>query len=222
MAVPYKVFEHFINKASNIILRTCQCRERWDCQNYPKELGCIFMGDDTKNMVLPPEQGYGATKEQALEHVRKAIAEGLVPLIGRNVAEAEGGHGVEDTGKFLAGCFCCECCCIVVKYAQYGADVGTGMGGDNTGPLKGMTITIDEDKCILCGKCIEVCPFKLRILEEGRSSVDPKHCIGCGNCLKVCPEGAISFDVQDPELIDKFIAKIESIVDVEDNSLKVK
>ncbi|NHJ23896.1 MAG: 4Fe-4S dicluster domain-containing protein [Candidatus Lokiarchaeota archaeon] len=224
VAVPYKVFEYFINKASNIVLRTCPCRERYECKNHSIELGCIFMGDDTKNMVLPEGHGYVATKEQALEHLTKAMAEGLVPLLGRNVAEAEGGHGVEDTGKFLSGCFCCECCCIAVKYAQYGlgAGAGTGMGGDNPGPLEGMTITLDEEKCTGCGKCVEVCPFNLRILKQGKSSVDPKLCVGCGRCVKVCPEKAISFDIQDQELIDKFIAKIESIVDVEDNSLKAQ
>ncbi|GAH21825.1 unnamed protein product, partial [marine sediment metagenome] len=116
---------------------------------------------DTKNMVLPPEQGYHATKEQALEHVAKAMAEGLVPAIGRNVAEAEGGHGVEDTGKFLSGCFCCECCCMAVKAAQYGVR-SASMFGDSSNSLKGMTIALDEDKCIGCGKCVEVCPFKLR------------------------------------------------------------
>jgi len=222
VAVPYKVFEHFINKASNIVLRTCPCRERWECKDHSIELGCIFMGDDTKNMVLPPEQGYVATKEQALEHLNKAMAEGLVPLLGRNVAEAEGGHGVEDTGKFLSGCFCCDCCCITVKYAQYGTFEGTGMGGDNTGTLKGMTITVDEDKCNGCGKCIEACPFNLRVLKDGKSFVDTNRCIGCGRCLNICPVNAISFDVQDAELIDKFIAKMESIVDVEDNSLKAE
>ncbi|MHA1355505.1 MAG: 4Fe-4S binding protein [Candidatus Heimdallarchaeota archaeon] len=221
VAVPYKVFEYFINKASNIVLRTCPCRERYECKNHSIELGCIFMGDDTKNMVLPEGHGYVATKEQALEHVKMAIADGLVPLMGRNVGEAEGGHGVEDTGKFLAGCFCCECCCIAVKYAQYGL-VTSGMGEDNTGPLEGMKITLDEDKCTGCGKCIEVCPFNLRILKEGKAFVDSERCVGCGRCLKVCPEEAISFDVQDLELIDKFIAKMESIVDVEDNSLKAK
>jgi len=40
--------------------------------------------------------------------------------------------------------------------------------------------------------------------------------------VKECPEGAISLDIQDPELIDNFIAKIEAIVDVEDNSLKAE
>jgi len=218
--VPYKVFEYFINKASNIVLRTFPCRERYECKNHSIELGCIFMGDDTKNMVLPEGHGYVATKEQALEHLNKAMAEGLVPLLGRNVAEAEGGHGVEDTGKFLSGCFCCDCCCIAVKYAQYGTFAGTGMGGDNTGTMKGMTITVDEDKCIGCEKCIEACPFNLRVLRDGKSFVDTKRCIGCGRCLKVCPQEAISFDVQDAEVIDKFIAKMESIVDVEDNSMK--
>jgi UDP-glucose 4-epimerase len=218
--VPYKVFEYFINKASNIVLRTCPCRERYECKDHSIELGCIFMGDDTKNMVLPEGHGYVATKEQALEHLNKAMTEGLVPLLGRNVAEAEGGHGVEDTGKFLSGCFCCECCCIGVKYAKYGVLSGGGMNGDNTGPLKGMTVEVEEDKCVGCGKCVEVCPFNLRILEEGRSSVDPNRCVGCGRCLPVCPEGAISIDVQDPELIEKFITKIESIVDVEDHSLE--
>ena len=220
--VPYKVFEYFINKASNIVLRTCPCRERYECKDHSIELGCIFMGDDTKNMVLPEGHGYVATKEQALEHLNKAMAEGLVPLLGRNVAEAEGGHGVEDTGKFLSGCFCCDCCCIAVKYAQYGTFAGTGMGGDNTGTMKGMTITVDEDKCIGCEKCIEACPFNLRVLKNGKSFVDTNRCIGCGRCLKVCPQEAISFDVQDAELIDKFIAKMESIVDVEDNSMKAK
>ena len=222
VAVPYKVFEYFINKASNIVLRTCGCRERWECKDHSIELGCIFMGDDTKNMVLPPEQGYIATKEQALEHLTKAMAEGLVPLIGRNVGEAEGGHGVEDTGKFLSGCFCCECCCMGVKAAEYGVRTGAMMGGDSTRSLKGMTITLDEDKCIGCGKCVEVCPFKLRILEEGKSSVDPKLCVGCGRCVRECPEGAILIDVQDPELIDKLVAHIEAVVDVEDQSTKIK
>ena len=94
------------------------------------------------------------------------------------------------------------------------------MGGDNQGTLKGMTITVDEEKCTGCEKCIEACPFNLRVMKDGKSFVDSNRCIGCGRCLKICPEEAISFDVQDQQVIDKFIAKMESLVDVEDNSMK--
>ena len=175
--VPYKVFEHFINKASNIVVRTCPCRERWDCQDHSKQYGCIFMGDDTKNMVLDSSEGYVATKEQALEHVRNAIAEGLVPTIGRNVAEAEDGHGVKDTGRFLSGCFCCECCCIAVKTSEY-AD-RSNMTGDTNRENKGWKIRVDPEMCDGCSTCIEKCPFKLRYIEDGKSSVDNSYCAGC-------------------------------------------
>ena len=216
--VPYKVFEHFINKASNIVLRTCPCRERGECQNHSIEYGCIFMGDDTKNMAISPDEGYDATKEQALEHLRNAMADGLVPLIGRNVGEAENGHGVRDTGKFLSGCFCCECCCIGVKLSQYG--VLSGMGGDGGGSVEGMKIKVDLEKCDGCGTCIETCPYKFRRVVDGKSTVDPDQCIGCGRCVEVCPNGAISLDIKDPDYIEKFIAKIEAIVDVEDQTIK--
>ena len=218
VVVPYKVFEHFINKASNIVLRTCPCRERWDCQDHSIELGCIFMGDDTKNMALSPEEGYVATKEQALDHVRKAIDEGLVPLIGRNVAEAEDGHGVVDTGKFLGGCFCCECCCIGVKTRQYG--VYSSMSGDKPGSIEGMKIKVDIEKCVGCGTCVEICPFKFRTVVDDKVVVDADQCIGCGRCIKACPQGAISVAIEDPDYIEKFIAKIESIVDVTDQTTK--
>jgi UDP-glucose 4-epimerase len=211
--VPYKVFEYFINKASNIVLRKCPCRERGDCQNHSIELGCIFMGDDTKNMALSPGEGYVATKEQALEHVRSAIAEGLVPLLGRNVAEAENGHGVKDTGRFLSGCFCCECCCIGVIFNKY--SLVSDMEGASRRSIKGMKIKVDYEKCDGCKTCIETCPFKLRKEVDGKSSVDPNRCRGCGRCVSICPNKAISIEIEDPKYIENYIAKIESIVDVE-------
>ena len=217
IVVPYKVFEHFINKASNIILRTCPCRERWDCQNHPKELGCIFMGDDTFNMAVSEEQGYVATKEQALEHVRKAIDDGLVPLIGRNVAEAEGA-GVKDTGRFLAGCFCCECCCVVVKAAKYATSASRGSGYFKR--IEGLEIKFDSAKCIGCGKCVEVCAFNARQIVEGKATLDPNLCMGCGRCVNECPNGAISVEIEE-KYLDEFIARIESIVDVEKQDIKI-
>ncbi|MFP4055472.1 MAG: DUF362 domain-containing protein [Candidatus Brocadiia bacterium] len=46
----------------------------------------------------------------------------------------------------------------------------------------------DEDKCVLCGQCVESCPAEALHLPEGaaRPVVDKDACIGCGECVAVC------------------------------------
>ena len=67
---------------------------------------------------------------------------------------------------------------------------------------------IDHSKCIMCGKCISVCPYSaivknLRPCERGcpvdaismdidrKASIDYSKCISCGSCVYQCPFGAI-------------------------------
>ncbi|SCH34579.1 MULTISPECIES: RnfABCDGE type electron transport complex subunit B [unclassified Romboutsia] len=69
---------------------------------------------------------------------------------------------------------------------------------------------IDENKCVMCGKCIEVCPKSIIIKKPAKQevvvecnsqefgkSVKEKcsvGCMGCGICAKVCPVDAIVFE----------------------------
>lgn len=48
-------------------------------------------------------------------------------------------------------------------------------------------ITVDQDKCIGCGECSEVCPEHAITMGDGKASVAHEKCIGCGECLTVCP-----------------------------------
>jgi len=56
------------------------------------------------------------------------------------------------------------------------------------------TITVIEEKCDGCGKCVSICSdFCLELL-NGKAHPSGKAvfgCIACGHCMAVCPEGAI-------------------------------
>ena len=51
---------------------------------------------------------------------------------------------------------------------------------------------ISTDKCISCGKCVEVCPLKNVTLEEGRPKWNG-NCTMCMACYHHCPVNAIQY-----------------------------
>lgn len=57
---------------------------------------------------------------------------------------------------------------------------------------KSSIITTNEDSCIGCGKCVEICPMNLLIVNEGKvKSGNERNCIQCGLCMKECPTDTI-------------------------------
>lgn len=50
--------------------------------------------------------------------------------------------------------------------------------------------TIDTEKCVSCGACMENCRFGAISLKDGEYIVDEYSCEGCGVCSFVCPSGA--------------------------------
>jgi MinD superfamily P-loop ATPase len=50
----------------------------------------------------------------------------------------------------------------------------------------------DEELCVACGACSEICQFKAISLLGETLLVFPEMCHGCGGCLRVCPSGALS------------------------------
>lgn len=67
---------------------------------------------------------------------------------------------------------------------------------------------IDQDKCIKCGRCVDVCPYNAIVKLErpcakacgmnaihsdglGHAEIDYDKCVSCGMCLVNCPFGAI-------------------------------
>lgn len=61
-----------------------------------------------------------------------------------------------------------------------------------------LKILVDENKCIGCGKCAEVCPkgpriWKFEGMEKNKKAVvvDASFCLYCGMCVTICPTEAI-------------------------------
>ncbi len=51
---------------------------------------------------------------------------------------------------------------------------------------------IEEDKCIGCGRCQEVCRFEAVVKEEDKFRIKEITCEGCGACKLACPQEAIN------------------------------
>src|SRR5699024_7075058 len=81
--------------------------------------------------------------------------------------------------------------------------------------------TIDQEKCIKCGRCVDVCPYHAIVKTErpcatacgmgaihsdalGRAEIDYPKCVSCGQCLVNCPFGAIADKGQIYQLIQSF------------------
>ncbi len=91
----------------------------------------------------------------------------------------------------------------------------------------GLVAEVNPDKCIGCGKCEEICPYKAIELIEitkdfedisiivTKSTINSALCKGCGTCAATCPVGAImvkhyDFD-QISAMIDSYLLEKEEV-----------
>lgn len=139
----------------------------------------------------------------------------LIPLEERRkgFAEVELGYALEDVRAESARCLECGCValfeCDLRRYAsEYGVEVKQFLGEatrhqvDRTHPL----IELDQNKCILCGRCVRICSEMVGVnaygfVQRGFSTVVKPvlggslldtDCVSCGLCVGTCPTGAIA------------------------------
>ena len=55
-----------------------------------------------------------------------------------------------------------------------------------------ITAVVDEDLCIGCRLCEEICPYSAPRIEEGKSKMIEALCRGCGACAAECPRRAVT------------------------------
>jgi len=177
--LPSQRVEELIQKYDEIAVGHCFCRHYKDVSGKPCKVTdaretCFTFG---KSAHYTTDQGFARMigKEEALQILKKAEEDGLVH---------KAYHPNFDTTKDETSiCNCCRCCC--------------GNSVENMiFPITNATnflAVVDKDKCIGCGKCVEVCHTGSAYLKDDKKADRVKEtCIGCGVCAAFCPVDAIS------------------------------
>jgi ferredoxin len=206
MVLPSEVVEHFVERANyHCIMNSCICRGAKGCEDYPTDLGCLFLGEAI--LGINPRLGRRVTKEEALEHVRRCREAGLVHLIGRNKLDTIW-LGIGPGEKLLTVCNCCPCCCLWRVLPHIAPQIGAKISR-----MPGVTVGV-KGQCIGCGTCTEdVCFVNAIHVVESRAVIG-EMCRGCGRCISVCPQEAIEMSIEYDHFVEESISRISQLVDV--------
>lgn len=207
MILPYPLLTPLIERTSTrFLMDECMCRRGENCQTYPQNLGCLFLGDGATK--ISPSMGRLVDVHEAMAHVRRAMSLGLVPLVVHTTFDALA-LGIPYR-RMLGICFCCDCCCTV----QQGLRLGPPAFWDIVVRLPGLVVEVNG-ACAGCGACLEACYVKAISLRDGRARIDGELCKGCGRCLAACPAGAISLRMDaEVDAMGEFVSRIARRTDI--------
>jgi len=205
MALPSQVVEHFIERAGyHWVMNACICRDAHQCKDYPIDLGCLFLGEAAAG--INPKLGRRVTKEEALAHVRRARALGLVHMIGRNKLDTVW-LGVGPGTRLVTICNCCPCCCLWRIAPHLTPSIGAKISR-----MPGVSVAV-TDRCTGCGACTRGICFVDAIHMEGQRAAISEACRGCGRCADLCPQKAIQVSC-DPRAVGQAIARLSPLFDL--------
>jgi len=159
-----------IDKHKNFWVSNCGCREeRGKCHRSRIDVCLMFRGD------------IGASGS-GLKKVSRRFVDGLFKEVKDKNLVARPFRN-DKTRKISEGiCFCCDDCCGYFLDPHEKCDKGKYI--EKT----------DRDLCANCGNCVEVCYFKVRIMDDGELKIISRKCYGCGLCSSVCPGKCIKME----------------------------
>ncbi|MHA1679657.1 MAG: hydrogenase iron-sulfur subunit [Promethearchaeota archaeon] len=78
-----------------------------------------------------------------------------------------------------------------IAHAESAASKAIAMMSKGYIELDPRKIMYDEDKCVKCQLCTQICNFGALEFEDGRVKVITPNCTGCGACQAMCPTKAL-------------------------------
>lgn len=203
--LPSQVAEHFVEQSSfRWLMDRCICRDAGHCQDYPIDLGCLFLGEAARG--INPRLGRSVTKDEALVHLRRCREAGLVHLVGRDKFDTVW-LGVGPGTRLMVICNCCPCCCLWRVLPDIAPDVSSRVMR-----MPGVTVEV-TDRCVGCGTCTHTCFVGAIRLDGGHATIGDS-CRGCGRCASKCPQHAIEVHVDDGHFVDEVVGRLSGLIDL--------
>lgn len=133
----------FINNGDSFSVADCACRLSAQMVGkgctHPVQDSCMQIGE-TADYYVRTGRGRRVSKEEALELLESYEQAGLV----HTAFSVEG----EDCTSFI--CNCCGCSCSGLRY--------TNIFDGHPFASSNFRAQINEDNCVACGNCVEICP----------------------------------------------------------------
>jgi Pyruvate/2-oxoacid:ferredoxin oxidoreductase delta subunit len=171
--------ENVLNKFNIFGVSYCYCRHRKDLLDDPCKINaprqnCLSFGRTAKFAI---DYGFAReiSRDDSLRLLKEAEDLGLI----HKAFHVKGDTNLEE----LAICNCCTCCC-----GNFGNFYS---GAAPTSTVSSSIAFINEENCIGCGKCSEICPMNAPYMEDDHYIVENERCLGCGVCIHQCPEQAV-------------------------------
>lgn len=173
--------EKFLANAKLIALGECYCRKKVKKCNSPLDT-CMSLNKKAEELISR-SLAIKVNLEHALKTLKHAHEAGLVHI---TYATTE-----EDNPEYI--CSCCSCCCHalsgLIRFGIINAVASSKYIASN-----------DAQSCVNCGKCVQRCQFKARILQDGKMKFDKTRCFGCGLCVTTCPMESINLVLRETEV----------------------
>lgn len=156
--VSYEEVSKYLNDNTIFSCSPCSCRTDREAMGegcgHLKEDMCIQMGHAAEYYIRTG-RAREITREEAFEIIHRAEENGLMHQI----------PNIDGSGKTHAICNCCGCSCLSLR---------SGTMYKNVDMVRSNYVaTVDKDKCVACGECVENCPMNAAQLGQKICSSRP-------------------------------------------------
>lgn len=156
--VSYDEISKYLNESKIFSVSDCSCRTSREAMGegcgHLKEEMCVQL-DHAAEYYIKTGRGREITREEAFEIIQRAEDNGLMHSV----------PNLDEPGHTHAICNCCGCGCYAMRLANEYVN--------NDIVRSNYASEVDEDKCVACGECVDVCPTNALRLGQKLCSKDP-------------------------------------------------